>query len=242
MKIYSGHFLRALALFCFGTTPLFGADVEVINAGIGGNSSADLLSRVERDVIAKSPDTVVLMVGTNDRLNSRKLMPAKEYEANVVKLVQKIKAGSAKVVLVTPPPCVEALLFKRHDPAKFADQSPTERMAEVREIIVKIAREHEATLVDLHLYLVEKNLADDNKMSVLRVPSNGGGNDGVHLNAEGYKLMGEMIAKAIVAEKLDTAKVICFGDSITYGAGMKGAGTSEGETYPAFLKKALASK
>ena len=47
---------------------VFSNEVEVINAGVGGNSSANLLKRVHEDVIAKQPDLVILMVGTNDAL------------------------------------------------------------------------------------------------------------------------------------------------------------------------------
>ena len=31
--------------------------------------------------------------------------------------------------------------------------------------------------------------------------------------------------------------VVCFGDSLTFGSGVKGAGTTEGEAYPAVLRR-----
>ena len=45
-------------------------DTTVINAGVGGNTTRNLLKRVKKDVLAKKPDVVVMMVGTNDALNS----------------------------------------------------------------------------------------------------------------------------------------------------------------------------
>ena len=33
--------------------------------------------------------------------------------------------------------------------------------------------------------------------------------------------------------------VVCFGDSLTFGAGAKGAGTVTGETYPAALQRSF---
>ncbi|WP_372934509.1 hypothetical protein [Mariniphaga sediminis] len=34
-------------------------------------------------------------------------------------------------------------------------------------------------------------------------------------------------------------KIICFGDSLTFGVYMKGEGTAEGDTYPAILKQLI---
>ena len=51
------HFLRA---FCPQD------QYFVINAGVSGNTSRDLLSRWEQDVLAKKPDVVFCMIGIND--------------------------------------------------------------------------------------------------------------------------------------------------------------------------------
>src|SRR5688500_7586056 len=40
--------------------------VEVANAGVNGNSSAMGLARMENDVLARKPEVVVVMFGTND--------------------------------------------------------------------------------------------------------------------------------------------------------------------------------
>lgn len=39
---------------------------EVLNTGIGGDTTAGLLSRFSTDVIPRKPDAVILMGGTND--------------------------------------------------------------------------------------------------------------------------------------------------------------------------------
>ena len=40
--------------------------VELVNAGIGGDTAEHLLARVERDVVARQPDAVLVQVGNND--------------------------------------------------------------------------------------------------------------------------------------------------------------------------------
>ena len=92
---------------------------EVINAGVGGNRSSQLLKRLNRNVLAHHPTVVVLMVGTNDRLNSSRFIKAKVYQQNVNALIDRIEASGAKVLLITPPPCIPELLFSRHDPEKY---------------------------------------------------------------------------------------------------------------------------
>ncbi|MFM8890244.1 MAG: GDSL-type esterase/lipase family protein, partial [Planctomycetia bacterium] len=43
-----------------------GTAIEVIGAGISGNKVPDLENRLDRDVLAKKPTTVVVYIGIND--------------------------------------------------------------------------------------------------------------------------------------------------------------------------------
>lgn len=42
------------------------AGVELINAGMAGDTAEHLLARVERDVVARQPDAVLVLIGVND--------------------------------------------------------------------------------------------------------------------------------------------------------------------------------
>jgi lysophospholipase L1-like esterase len=57
--------------------------------------------------------------------------------------------------------------------------------------------------------------------------------------AAGYKVMAAAIYQTILGFKPKSKTVICFGDSITKGYRLKGEGTTEGEPYPAVLKRML---
>jgi lysophospholipase L1-like esterase len=204
---------------------------EVFNAGVGGNRSANLLSRLVRDVVARKPTSVVIMVGTNDRLNSGGFVDAKTHRKNVETLVDRIRKGGATVLLVTPPPCIPKLLFTRHDSQKFAGQSPNERMDEVRKVLIDISKQQDVPLVDFHQHLIQKKLADNRKSSVIRIVANSGVKDGVHLTPAGYELLAELVAKKLETAKLDTSQAVCFGDSLTKG--------SAKANYPAYLDAIL---
>ena len=61
----------------------------------------------------------------------------------------------------------------------------------------------------------------------------------MHLTADGYQLLADTVAKVLSGKVKDGDIVVCFGDSLTYGTAMEGAGTSTGETYPAVLRMKL---
>ena len=97
------------------------AQYQVLNKGVSGNNSSDLLARVDRDVVANTPDLVLMMVGTNDMINSGKFNSLEKYFENLRSIIQRIKAGNPKVQIVVSSilPVEESYLFKRHDPSKF---------------------------------------------------------------------------------------------------------------------------
>ena len=212
------------------TSPISGS-TKVINAGVSGDTSGQLLARLERDVLSRKPDVVVVMAGTNDRLNSHSFADADAYGNNIDLLVRRIRSGGARVILVTPPPCVERFLFTRHDPKLFARQSPSERMGEVRRILVGIARKRGAGLVDFHRYLTSNRLGDERATSLLRNPANSGAKDGVHLTPGGSRRLAELVAAELKRTGLNRGTIVCLGDSITLG--------SPAANYPAFLGEIL---
>lgn len=78
---------------------------EIVNRGVGGDRTAELLHRVDEDVIAEKPDCVVLQVGINDvwrRFTVGEETTPEQFRANYGQLVSKIKETGAKLILVQP--------------------------------------------------------------------------------------------------------------------------------------------
>ncbi|MFK5924924.1 MAG: GDSL-type esterase/lipase family protein [Verrucomicrobiota bacterium] len=235
--------MKRVLIFCvmvMSAVSVRAAEVEVINAGVGGNSTRNLLKRVEADVLAKKPEVVVMMVGTNDALNSGNSVPIKEYEKNLKQLVKRFTKSGSKVVLMTIPPCINELLFSRHKAEFFAERSPEDRIADVNDVVKKLAKPDGVRLVDVHV-LLEKGGAGSEKSSLLRNVANSRSKDGVHPTSEGYDVIAQAVYETLKAAKWDAGTIVCFGDSITYGASMKGAGTADADaqTYPAKLARLL---
>ena len=82
---------------------------QVINAGVNGNTSADVLAR-SAAIIAQNPDLVLLGVGGNDVLRRTESMTTK---ANITATIKTIKAANIPVVLIAEPHFSSSALFGR---------------------------------------------------------------------------------------------------------------------------------
>ncbi len=93
---------------------------EVVNGGRGGNNTRHLLKRVDNVLTESKPDVVLLMVGTNDALNSKAMVPVDEYRKNLLALIEKFRAADAQPMLMTILPCHAPYLIERHGKEAFA--------------------------------------------------------------------------------------------------------------------------
>ncbi|OPG70296.1 hypothetical protein B1219_20970 [Pseudomonas ogarae] len=76
------------------------SEAEIINAGIPGNTTDDMLVRIQVDVLTKNPAVCVFMLTVNDKTNSFTLA---KHEDNVRNIIGQLKAAGIKVVVVSPP-------------------------------------------------------------------------------------------------------------------------------------------
>lgn len=233
-------FILSLVLSVFWITGQAQIGVQVLNKGIGGNTTVDLLGRLDRDVISEQPDLVLLMVGTNDLLNSRKMLSFVEYRKNIIQIIEKLKKSNVELVLMSPPPVDSVYLFQRHDRGKFITP-PDEKLEAARDMLEKMSSEYGCHFIDVFSYFRGNGIPEHNKDDIIRNEHNSDSADGVHLTKKGNQLLGSFIFKNLLeyGQLIRGIRIICFGDSLTFGASMKGKGTSTGDTYPAVLKRAL---
>ena len=73
------------------------AGVEILNRGVGGDTTANGLGRLERDVMGSDPRIVIVCLGGNDMLRR---MDLEATFANLEKIIRRIQSAGALVVLV----------------------------------------------------------------------------------------------------------------------------------------------
>lgn len=206
---------------------------QVINAGVGGNTTLNLLERLDEDVLKHKPDLVIVMVGTNDMLNSKKMISYKQYKKNLKKILRRIKRGGANIVLMTSPPVDSVYLFQRHKRRLFTEM-PNVKLDSIRNIVSRIARKNKWKYLDLYQTFSEMHLPKHNEDLFFRNEKNSGAKDGVHPTALGYRFIGELVFYHLKENNLlsDHQRIVCFGDSITNGSGVK----DKAQAYPGVLE------
>jgi lysophospholipase L1-like esterase len=160
---------------------------DLIGAGIGGNKIYDLFLRMDRDVLNKEPNVVVIWVGVNDVWHKSMMGTGTDYDKFGLfydAVVQKIQAKGAKVVLVTP-----AVIGERFDQSNPQDGELNLYSNWIR----KYAAEKQLTLVDcrkLFLDFSTKNNPNNVDKGILTY-------DRVHLNDAGNQLVADAVWEAI---------------------------------------------
>lgn len=205
----------------------------VINAGISGNNTTNLLARLDADCISHRPELTVLMVGTND-MNSQKYVPLTQYQQNLNLIINKIKAAGSQVILMTILPFYEPYLLTRHPAAFYQPEGPATRRKQLNDAIIAIAKQQNVHLLDMGRRLEILGKPGLDKDSLFRNEANSGNTDGVHPTPTGYRFLALSIYDYITNRQLPTGKIICLGDSITFGHG-----AARDESYPVCLLRLL---
>lgn len=104
------------------------SNATIINLGIGGHTSDDLVARFDRDVPEHNPDFVWILTGTNDYWN---YISAAQYKQNIKSLIRKIERLGAKAIIIGPSVAPlnygsTDLVELSHDYAKAIDQLQNE--------------------------------------------------------------------------------------------------------------------
>ena len=163
---------------------------ELAGAGIGGNKVYDLYLRMEEDVLAKNPQTVVIYVGINDvwhKTTSGTGTDLDKYEKFYVAVIKKLQAKNIKVAVCTP-----TVIGEKKDNANPQDKD----LNTYSDVIRRLAVTYNCVLIDLRKAFASYEQANntDNKESGLLT------NDRVHLTDAGNQLVAEEMIKGLAIQ------------------------------------------
>jgi len=208
--------------------------IKVINKGVGGSNTAHGLKRFQRDVVAYKPDCLIIFFGMNDAINPRRLLTPEKFGNNLQKIIDNARqSGVKQLLLITVNPIISKYVIARHK--DMLGQDLNAKIVAINNVIRKLAIKNKIPLLDFYKMVIKHGGATEKKSSLIRNVANQNSTDGVHLTPAAYKLLAKKIADLLKGKVIAGNKIVCFGDSITYGANIKGAGTICGETYPAWL-------
>ncbi|MFI4910941.1 MAG: SGNH/GDSL hydrolase family protein [Sedimentisphaeraceae bacterium JB056] len=84
------------------------SNLKIYNAGIGGNTTSELLERWQKDVLDLEPDIVVLLIGVNDVLRkyeedrSDESVSVDQCQSNIKFMLDTLVKNNVQVVLMQP--------------------------------------------------------------------------------------------------------------------------------------------
>jgi lysophospholipase L1-like esterase len=165
--------------------PDFFAGKPYINRGISGQTTPQMLVRFRQDVIDLKPKVVVILAGTNDIAGNTGPMTLQQTVDNIISMAQLAKANNIKVVISS--------ILPAFDYPWKPGLEPAEKIFTINTMLKDFANKNKCVYLDYFT-----SMADDRKGLKKEL-----GDDGVHPNLAGYKIMAPLAEKAI-AEALNS--------------------------------------
>jgi len=201
-------------------------EVTLYNKGIPGQSSEGGRERFAIDVAALQPDYVLIYFGVNDTLNEAVFVALPRFLENLSWMIHESKKIGATPVLCTMHHCIVSELLKRHQAEVYLGEDPNDRIDRYNAAIRELASLRQVRLADFAKATEPAGIHAD-----CIDP------DGVHLTPQGYRLLAETFWNQVKSTITNGSRIVCLGDSLTFGVRMEGAGTAEGLTYPGWIRR-----
>jgi acetyl esterase/lipase/lysophospholipase L1-like esterase len=155
-----------------------------IDRGISGQTTSQMLVRFREDVVNLKPSAVVFLAGTNDIAENTGPISVEGIFGNIVSMVEIAKANNIQPVLCSVLPVYQYSWNKKIEPVA--------KIKKLNGLLKEYAETNHLPYVDYYAAFVDEKGGFPLKYS----------QDGVHPNREGYKVMEELVGKAIIGAKL----------------------------------------
>lgn len=163
----------------FGMDAAFFKGKPYVGRGISGQTTPQMLVRFRQDVVELNPKVVVILAGTNDIAGNTGPATLEEIMGNIASMAEVAKANNIKVVLCSVLPVFDY-------PWK-PGLMPADKIVTLNKMIADYASSQGHVYVDYHAAMA------DNRNGLKKEY----GEDGVHPNVAGYKVMEPLVEKAI---------------------------------------------
>ena len=145
---------------------------SIINKGINGNTTTDMLNRFTEDVTMLNPKSVFIMGGTNDLLSNR---PLNSILDNIELMLKEALTKTNNIFIGIPPRIIKEDAYKLFMPSSTYDYCET-NLPKLREGLIKLSKNYKIKYIDFY----NMSLILDQKEIFL---------DGIHFNEKGHKLI-----------------------------------------------------
>lgn len=148
-----------------------------IDRGISGQTTPQMVLRFQQDVVELKPSKVVILAGINDIAENTGPISLQDIMKNIIAMVELAKTNK-----ITPILC--SVLPANKFPWR-PDIAPADKVIQLNKMIKSYAKKNKLVYVDYYSSMVDKNKG-------LKAEY---GEDGVHPNKLGYKIMESILLK-----------------------------------------------
>ncbi len=159
----------------------------LVDRGISGQTTAQMLVRFRQDVIALKPRAVHIMAGTNDIAGNSGAATMETVLGHIQSMAELAQAHGIKVILASIPP---AAAFPWSP-----DKQPAPQIAAINRWLADYARANGFTYVDYHAAMAQPDGAMKPGLA----------DDGVHPTKDGYAMM-RPLTRAAIAKALEAPR------------------------------------
>lgn len=147
-------------------------NINLLNKGINGSTSTDMLSRFTVDVTRNNPSSIFIMAGTNDFLSNRSLISVLE---NLEIMIKESLYITYDVIIGIPPTIVKEMAYEKFMETDTYDYA-IKNLAFLREGIIDLCSKYSIKYLDFYT-LTLNNLDKDIFL------------DGIHLTEKGNDII-----------------------------------------------------
>ena len=157
------------------------SNYPIINSGIGGNKTIDILENLDNRVFKYNPDKLCLLIGINDFTHNEDV---KYVYNNIDKIIRHIKKKFPKCEIYIQS------IYPINDGLLLSDGAPTiddilGRVVEENKLLEEYCKKNNYTYIDVYSSLIDENGKLKKRYT----------EDGIHLNEYGYKMTTYVIKK-----------------------------------------------
>ncbi|MBQ6820560.1 MAG: GDSL family lipase [Clostridium sp.] len=146
-------------------------DISVINKGINGNTTTDMLNRFTEDVIMFNPNKIFIMGGSNDLLSNR---PISSIISNIELMIIESLSKTKEIIIGIPPRIIKEDAYKLFMPSLTYDYCES-NLPNLRNDLINLCKKYSIKYIDFYDLTLK---AASNEIFI----------DGIHLNPRGQRL------------------------------------------------------
>ena len=153
---------------------------NVINKGVNGDTSANILFRFYDDVISLNPKYIFIMCGTNDLLCGRSLQNIVD---NIEEMIIECLNINSKVIIGIPPHIIKEMASLMFSPSPFYDYC-NNSLPNLKDQLINLCNKYKINYINFYDLIINNSTSD------LYL-------DGIHFNCLGNKIMFNVVIKEL---------------------------------------------